>query len=290
MLSPTKFTERKEYNDYSSSRGNFFITEYDKIMNPTVKLLKALSSKYPKKLKPCAIMINSEDIENDIYKFNLKNYHRWIQNFKIYLVNETLNNILHDHNTNIDLLNNLMGKSLSITFVHSMTDNSLENEPLMFKEIYELINSNNLDFTHKPDDIYRINEETKFKIFFGDMDKLDNLLNMVINRLDNLRILSNKSKSFSKENKIENTNHFSNIYNDNNDYRKMRINLNNPFSNKEKKFNLLSHYKETIARQNQDVEDNLKNLLQLILYRMHLNKILLPIFIKTESRQHSQLI
>jgi hypothetical protein len=188
------------------------------------------------------------------------------------------------------MLNNIITKSLGISIVHTMTDNSQENEPIMYREWNNIINSNSLNFIHKAEDIYKGYDDTRYKIFFGDIEKLSTLKSIVATRLDNIKLMTNKSKSLSKENKVENEDESYSLLYKEGDYKRIKVNLNNPFINKEKKFNLMGHYKELVQRQTQDIEENLKNIYKLLNYRIEFNNNIFPIFSKSESRQHSQLI
>ena len=277
-------SEIRESNEYSK-----FFTDSNKREDPTIKILKALAMKYDKKLR-AGIEISYSDIEKDIYTYGLKDYSRWIQNFKAYLVNETLRNIIDDHHSNINSLNNAMSKSLGISIVNTMTDNSLENEPLMYREWTNLISSNSLDFTQKADDLLG-EYNTRFKIFFGDNEKISTIKEMIAKRLDTIKILNNKNKQSIKENKNENKDdNYSLLFPEGDFRRNSKININNPFSNKDNKSSLLSQYKERFNQQSQYIERNLENIYKLLNYRLELNKSIFPLFSKVESRQHSQLI
>jgi hypothetical protein len=188
------------------------------------------------------------------------------------------------------MLNTAMSKSLDISIIHTMTDNSQENEPVIYREWNNIINSNNLSFANNIDIYKGYYDDTRYKIFFGDIEKLVNLRSIVATRLDNIKLMTNKSKLFSKENKVDNQDESYSLLHKEGDYRRIKVNLNNPFINKEKKSDLFNHYKERLQGQTQEVEENLKTIYKLLTYRIELNKNISPIFLKPESRQHGQLL
>jgi hypothetical protein len=228
--------------------------------------------RYAKRLTKIADL--SEAVERDANFYDLK-VDRSIETLKANFFNQSINNLLDEHLTNIDGLNKLLSSAFNISLTNEMVDSSQD----LIDEFVEVIKSNHIMF-NRSGLSYNLLDNTKHKLFFGDNPTLELLINIINEKLKENK---NLTKRFSTENKSEN------LYPPTTD-KLLRPPSSNPFAGKEKKINVMTYYNESIVKHTQDLNDNLNNIIMLLNNRRRLNDILLPIFIRYESSQHEQLV
>jgi hypothetical protein len=233
--------------------------------NLTTKTLNVLAMKYPKKLQK--LVDNSEQAERDLRSLNIRDIERTIEMFKNNFYNQSITNLLDEHFTNVDSLNKLLIGPFGILVMNEMTESNQE----LIQSFSNVITSNTINFNKAVG--LNMFDTAKYKLFFGDDSNLSLLQKVVEEKLkdikDNKRVTETKESILTSE--------------------KVGVSA-NPFLSKEKKFNIMSYYNESMNKHTQDQLENLDSLVELLRSRLRLNAILLPtVGIKYMSQQHKQV-
>jgi hypothetical protein len=232
---------------------------------PTVKMMNLLAMKYPKRLHKLAD--NSEQAEKDLNSILIRNIDKTIETFKNNFYTQSTNNLLDEHTTNIDSLNKLLIGPFSILVATDMVESNQE----VLIHFSEGIKSNTINFNKAIG--LNLFDSAKYKLFFGDDASIIILIKLIEEKLKDIKVFSKKI-SETKGSVLSSD----------------RIGVSvNPFLSKEKKFNIMSYYNESMNKHAKDQLEHLDSLLELLKSRLRLNNILLPNFIKYISQQHKQI-
>jgi hypothetical protein len=271
--------------------------------NYSYTLLKnlQLTGKFQNRLKE-GIEVSQDFIDNDVNLMGISDVKdSWMSNMKSFISQNLINQILSDHEENIDHLNNILEPALGITISTEVIES--RDYDNFTKEISRLIKDSTLNFSKKREIGENLNS---YKIFFGDNDKLQVILDKIAEKLKMLKIQKEKSKIHIKDERdnVDNLGKtlFSHIKKENIDPRAgmfsgnlpiapvdRKSKVNNPMINKNR-FDKMSNYAEMLEIHNKSIEDNLIMLKNLILERLETNKFLDQVFMKAESYDHKQLI
>jgi hypothetical protein len=237
--------------------------------NISSKMMNLLALKFPKKLQK--MPDNSELAEKDANALGLENLDNRIEIFKNNFYSRSVHNLLEEHVSNIDALNKLLINAFNTIVVTEMVENNQE----LLINFSEVIKTNTINFNRASTGSFNLLDRASFKLFFGDEVSINILAKLIEEKLKDIKTFSKKFSETSKKESI--------LTNE-----KLPASS-NPFASKEKKYNIMSYYQESMNKHTQDQQDNLNSLLDLLKSRIKLNNIFLPGFIKYISQQHCQI-
>lgn len=197
------------------------------------------------------------------------NFPLWIEKYKKFLVLTLLEDIIREHDNNIISINQMLEFS-NIQLISTLP----EEEPESLNEILNSRFNDTTIFTKST------NTENSVKIFFGDTNRINRILQFIDYKLKIYHQKNNKNiyPSINKE-VMYDTN--------SNEYISSILKKNNPFL----KVSSITDYKEQINKNKVHLEENLVNLKQLLLTRILINEKLYPkTYMNSLTEKHSHLI
>jgi hypothetical protein len=290
---------------------------YENPQDYTMKVLRSLISlnrnKYAKTLGP-GIDIPTEKVEESINHLDLhEDIEKMMINLKAFIGKHLITSMIDDHYENLVNLNKFLN-NLNIQITETMVDDY--NLNINFKqELSDIISKSNLNFfsqslfknLEKKNPFTLLREsheegfeevkggEKKYKIFFGDFEKMDLIYLLVKEKLENIKAQKNfqKSEFNKKSNRESDFSKFFSLKNKEvfnyNEKKEKKMHLHNPFVNKGK-CNIMSDMTDQIQSSNTIQEENLKLLCRILKLRLSINDKFKPYFIDINGEEHYEII
>lgn len=289
------------------------------------RLLKSLqlSHTFKSKLR-VGYEVDKEQIDLDAERLGITDsIDSWINNLKLFILSYLIPSLLDNHFENLDHINKVIENSLgfNLKIVNSVIDDS--EQANFYEEIARLIRDKSSvgpslhlypqgfrssvasGFNLLPKSNIQMEEERKqahdnypysstFHIFFGDNEKLRFLIDRIEEKIRFTQISKEKLKSglTKHEEDYSQKDLTKTLFSKRYDILSERKTLSSKMHSFHPMFSKHRFYSENESFENREANliEVLKKLREFISFRIHLNDVISPLFLKEQSFKHKQLV